>query len=39
MGFYLSFMVDTVVPLSDAVEGYKIFDEMKAFKVIFDTEG
>lgn len=31
-------MVDTVMPLSDAVRGYKLFDEMKAFKVIFDTQ-
>lgn len=31
-------MVDTVVPLTDAVRGYNMFDEMKAMKVIFDTE-
>ncbi|KAK0384328.1 hypothetical protein NLU13_8415 [Sarocladium strictum] len=34
----LSFMVDTIMPLSKAVEGYKLFDEMKALKVIFDAE-
>ncbi|KAG9256238.1 chaperonin 10-like protein [Emericellopsis atlantica] len=32
------FMTDTIMPLSDAVEGYDLFDKMKAQKVIFDAE-
>jgi hypothetical protein len=31
-------MVDTIMPLSKAVEGYKLFDDMKALKVIFDAQ-
>jgi hypothetical protein len=31
-------MTDMVMPLSQAVEGYEIFDSMKAQKVIFDAE-
>lgn len=31
-------MVDTIMPLSDAVEGYKVFDQMKALKIIFDAQ-
>ncbi|EGY21904.1 S-(hydroxymethyl)glutathione dehydrogenase [Verticillium dahliae VdLs.17] len=34
----LDFMTDTVMPLSDAVKGYEIFDSMKSLKVIFDAE-
>lgn len=30
-----SFMSDKIMPLSDAVEGYDIFDKMKAQKVVF----
>lgn len=30
-----SFMFDTVMPLTDAVEGYELFDNMKAQKIIF----
>lgn len=30
-----SFMFDKVMPLSEAVEGYELFDNMKAQKVIF----
>lgn len=30
-----SFMFDKIMPLADALEGYKIFDEMKAQKVVF----
>lgn len=32
-----SFMAETVMPLSQAVEGYEIFDKMRAQKVIFDA--
>ena len=32
-----SFMADKVMPLSEAVKGYEIFDAMKAHKVIFDA--
>jgi hypothetical protein len=28
-------MADKIMPLSDAVEGYDLFDKMKAQKVIF----
>jgi len=28
-------MFDKIMPLSDAVEGYQIFDNMQAQKVIF----
>lgn len=28
-------MADKIMPLSEAVEGYEIFDKMKAQKVIF----
>jgi len=31
----LSFMFDKVMPLSEAVEGYELFDKMQAQKVIF----
>lgn len=31
----LRFMADKIMPLSDAVEGYDLFDKMKAQKVIF----
>lgn len=31
----LSFMFDKIMPLSEAVEGYDIFDKMKVQKVIF----
>ncbi|PSS03844.1 alcohol dehydrogenase GroES-like domain-containing protein [Coniella lustricola] len=30
-----SFMFDKIMPLQDAVEGYELFDKMKAHKVIF----
>jgi len=30
-------MFDKIMPLSDAVEGYDIFDKMKAQKVIFEA--
>jgi hypothetical protein len=31
----LRFMFDKIMPLTDAVEGYDLFDQMKAQKVIF----
>ncbi|KAG7118728.1 putative zinc-type alcohol dehydrogenase-like protein like [Verticillium longisporum] len=34
----LDFMTDTIMPLSDAVKGYEIFDSMKSLNVIFDAE-
>lgn len=30
-----SFMFDKIMPLSEAVEGYDLFDQMKVQKVIF----
>lgn len=32
------FMADKVMPLSQAVEGYDLFDNMKAQKVIFEAD-
>lgn len=34
----LSFMADKIMPLSEAVEGYDIFDKMKVQKVIFQAD-
>lgn len=34
----LGFMFEKIMPLSDAVEGYDIFDKMKAQKVIFQVK-
>jgi hypothetical protein len=31
-------MADKIMPLSQAEEGYDIFDKMKAQKVIFEAE-
>jgi hypothetical protein len=31
-------MADKVMPLSEAVEGYDIFDKMKAQKVVFEAQ-
>lgn len=31
-----SFMFDKIMPLTEAVEGYELFDQMKVQKVIFD---
>ena len=31
-------MADKIMPLTEAVEGYEIFDKMKAQKVIFDAQ-
>jgi len=33
-----SFMTDNVMPLSEAVEGYDVFDQMKAQKIIFKVD-
>jgi len=33
----LGFMFDKIMPLSDAVEGYEIFDKMLAHKVVFEA--
>jgi hypothetical protein len=30
-------MFDKIMPLADAVEGYEIFDKMRAQKVVFDA--
>lgn len=32
----LGFMSDKIMPLSEAVEGYDLFDKMKAQKIVFD---
>ncbi|KAL1628135.1 hypothetical protein SLS56_005955 [Neofusicoccum ribis] len=34
----LGFMADKVMPLSEAIEGYGIFDKMKAQKVVFQAQ-
>lgn len=34
----LGFMADKIMPLSQAVEGYDIFDKMKVQKVIFEAD-
>jgi len=34
----LSFMFDKIMPLSDAVEGYELFDKMLAQKVVFQVK-
>jgi len=33
-----SFMLDKIMPLSDAVEGYELFDKMLAQKVVFEIK-
>jgi threonine dehydrogenase-like Zn-dependent dehydrogenase len=33
----LGFMFEKMMPLSDAVEGYEIFDKMQAQKVVFEA--
>ena len=33
-----SFMADKVMPMSQAEEGYEIFNSMKAQKVIFEAQ-
>jgi hypothetical protein len=32
-------MFDKIMPLSDAVAGYDLFDKMQAQKVIFESRG
>ncbi|KAJ4361977.1 hypothetical protein N0V83_010918 [Neocucurbitaria cava] len=34
----LGFMADKIMPLSEAVEGYDIFDKMKVQKVVFEAQ-
>jgi hypothetical protein len=34
----ISFMTEKIMPLSEAVEGYNIFNNMKVQKVIFEVE-
>lgn len=31
-------MFEKIIPLSDAVEGYDLFDKMKVHKVIFECK-
>lgn len=31
-------MADKIMPLSQALEGYELFDKMKAQKVIFEAD-
>lgn len=31
------FMADKIMPLSQAVEGYELFDQMKVQKVVFEA--
>jgi hypothetical protein len=31
-------MTETIMPLSKAVEGYELFDNMKTHKVIFEAQ-
>ena len=33
-----SFMSDKIMPLSEAVEGYDLFDKMKVQKVVFEAQ-
>lgn len=32
------FMADKIMPLSQAVEGYDLFDKMQAQKVVFEAQ-
>lgn len=32
------FMADKIMPLSQAIEGYELFDKMQVQKVIFDAQ-
>ncbi|KAL8881890.1 MAG: hypothetical protein Q9198_001006 [Flavoplaca austrocitrina] len=34
----LGFMSDKIMPLSEAVEGYELFDQMKVQKVVFEAQ-
>jgi len=34
----LNFMTDKIIPISEAVEGYEIFNDMRAQKVIFEPQ-
>ncbi len=33
-----SFMADKVMPLSEAIEGYELFNSMKVQKVVFEAQ-
>ena len=33
------FMFDKILPLTEALEGYEIFDKMQAQKVVFSIPG
>jgi hypothetical protein len=33
-----SFMADKIMPLSDALEGYELFNGMKVQKVVFEAQ-
>jgi hypothetical protein len=33
-----SFMADKIMPLSDALEGYELFNSMKVQKVVFEAQ-
>jgi hypothetical protein len=35
---WCSFMTDKIMPMSQAVEGYDIFNKMQVQKVIFEPE-
>jgi hypothetical protein len=35
---FRSFMADKIMPLTEAVEGYDIFDKMKVQKVVFEAQ-
>jgi hypothetical protein len=34
----LGFMADKVMPLSEALEGYELFNSMKVQKVVFEAQ-
>lgn len=34
----LSFMTDKIMPMSEALEGYDLFNNMKVQKVIFEAQ-
>jgi len=36
--FGARFMADKIMPLSDALEGYELFDSMKVQKVVFKVD-
>lgn len=34
-GRLLRFMFDNIIPMSEAVNGYEMFDQMKVHKIVF----